>query len=53
MDKDILHCPSDFPNKHDKPEDYEQGLRCGQFVAPMIKAVQELKARVEELESAP
>lgn len=30
----------------------EQGLRYEQFIAPLIKAVQELKARVEELENA-
>ena len=32
--------------------DSEQGLRYEQFIAPLIKAVQELKARVEELENA-
>lgn len=30
----------------------EQGLRYEEFIAPLIKAVQELKARVEELENA-
>jgi len=33
------------------PEDASQGLRYHEFIAPMIKAIQELKAEVEELKS--
>ena len=30
-----------------------QGLRYGEFIAPLVKAVQELTARIEELEARP
>ena len=34
------------------PEGASQGLRYRQFIAPMIKAIQELKAEVEELKNS-
>ena len=48
-----LHTQKDFAGwTLDDPSDPDsgQGLRYGEFIAPLIKAVQELSARVAELE---